>query len=476
MKKFIFTVFIIIFGQVFGQNLLNARKRSILDRESAEVVLCTVQKLREISQLKAFPTLLELVARECCRYDNVLEVIEETNKCVMDDGLNSYFVKHWIERNCRLLSKPFESKTLIGDVGRVNSVLALPNGNIVTLPINGHIRIWDFNTLECIQVLVEDLNLGAVAAILPNGNIVIGSRCGTTKIFNSNTGECLHTLTRGGIAVLSLAVLPNENVVIGFSDGTVKVWDSKTGKCLHILNGHIDGVIRIAILSNGNIVTGSMDKTVRVWDSNTGQCLHALVGHTDLINYVGVLPDGRVVTGSRDLKAKIWDANTGKCLQGWFNVISIAVLPNGNIVIGFLDGATKIWDANIGQYLYTLSGHSKYINNVAVLPNGNIVTAPSDWHGTVKIWDANTGECLHDLVHIELEPHTWETKLTVLLNGNIVTLHRGGTPKIWDINIEERINDLISDNGNVTLRSLRRVKRLIEESNFSAVAASSSAS
>lgn len=192
MKKFIFTVFILIFGQAFGQNLLNARKRSILDRESAEVVLCTVQKLREISQLKAFPTLLELVARECCRYDNVLEVIEETNKCVMDDGLNSYFVKHWIERNCRLLSKPFESKTLIGDVGRVNSVLALPNGNIVTLPIDGHLRIWDFNTLECIQVLVEDLNSGAVAAILPNGNIVIGSRCGTTKIFNSNTGQCLH--------------------------------------------------------------------------------------------------------------------------------------------------------------------------------------------------------------------------------------------------------------------------------------------
>lgn len=269
--------------------------------------------------------------------------------------------------------------------------------------------------------------------------------------------------------------MPNANVVIGFSDGTAKIWDSKTGKCLHILTGHSDGVIRIAILPNGNIVTGSMDKTVRVWDSNTGQCLHALVGHTDLINYVGVLPDGRVVTGSRDLTAKIWDANTGKCLHDWFNVRSIAVLPNGNIVTGYVDCTAKIWDANILQCLCTLTGHSQCIDSIAALPNGNILTAPCTWDGTAKVWDANTGECLHDLVHIEREPHTWETKLTVLPNSSIVTLRRGGTPKIW-INIEERINDLISDNGNITLESLRRAKRFIDESNSSAVAASSSAS
>jgi WD40 repeat protein len=67
---------------------------------------------------------------------------------------------------------------------------------------------------------------------------------------------------------------------------------------------------------------------------------------------------------------------------GWVN--TLMTLPNGNLVSGADDGIIKIWNPNTGSLVFTLTGHTSTVSSLAILPNGYLASA--SWDSTVKIW------------------------------------------------------------------------------------------
>ncbi|MEH2459650.1 WD40 repeat domain-containing protein, partial [Nostoc sp.] len=106
----------------------------------------------------------------------------------------------------------------------------------------------------------------------------------------------------------------------------------------------------------------------------------------------------QVISASVDKTLKVWNLATGEelfTLNGhshWVN--AVAVTPNGQQVISAsVDKTLKVWNLATGEELFTLNGHSHWVNAVAVTPNGQqVISASSD--KTLKVWNLATGKVI----------------------------------------------------------------------------------
>lgn len=107
-------------------------------------------------------------------------------------------------------------------------------------------------------------------------------------------------------------------------------------------------------------------------------------------------PDGQcAISGSYDDTLKVWDLESGSelfTLRGHTNWVNeVAVTPDRQrAVSASQDNTLKLWDLNSGAELLTLRGHTEQVNAVAVTSDGRrAVSASRDQ--TVKVWDLERG-------------------------------------------------------------------------------------
>jgi len=101
-------------------------------------------------------------------------------------------------------------------------------------------------------------------------NIVSCSYDGTIKLWDINTMTCLNTLipkeaTNDDIHFHDIS-LHDGLLAAGSSGGLIMVWDIVSGEFVRQLEGHKDMVLSVAFSPNGKLYSGSKDTTVRVWD------------------------------------------------------------------------------------------------------------------------------------------------------------------------------------------------------------------
>ncbi|KOP25883.1 hypothetical protein AMR41_13365, partial [Hapalosiphon sp. MRB220] len=197
---------------------------------------------------------------------------------------------------------------------------------------------------------------------------------------------------------------------------------------LFTLNGHSSWVKAVAVIPNGQqVISASSDNTLKVWNLDTGKKgffnfirnlinrrqLFTLNGHSSWVKAVAVTPNGqKVISASRDHTLKVWNLDTGK--KGFFNFIknlinrrqlftlnghsswvnAVAVTPNEQQVISASsDNTLKVWNLDTGEEQFTLNGHSNSVSAVAVTPNEQqVISASSD--NTLKVWNLDTGEVI----------------------------------------------------------------------------------
>jgi WD40 repeat protein len=221
-------------------------------------------------------------------------------------------------------------------------------------------------------------------------------------------GELL-TLKGHTSVVLGLSLSPDGRQLASASaDGTVKVWDAATGRLVRTFKGHDGFVYSVCFSPDGKrLASASMDKTVKVWDAATGKELLSLKGHKASVDSVCFSPDGRrLASGSGDKTVKLWDAVTGDEIRtievhtGMVNCVCFSsdgrrvAAGQGRIVDEQgrpVPGEVKIWDAATGNEVYTLKGHTGFVNSVCFSRDGRRL-ASADGDGTVKVWDAATGK------------------------------------------------------------------------------------
>jgi len=266
--------------------------------------------------------------------------------------------------------------------------------------------------------------------------IVSGLRDNTIKIWQRDTLDCLQILQGHTGSVLCLQY--DENVIIsGSSDATVRVWSIKTGELLNTLIHHCEAVLHLKF-SDGLMVTCSKDRSIAVWDMQSAGDINlrrVLVGHRAAVNVVD-FDNKYIVSASGDRTIKVW--STSSCefvrtLNGHKRGIACLQYRDRLVVSGSSDNTIRLWDIEGGACLRVLEGHEELVRCIR-FDNRRIVSGAYD--GKIKVWDlaaaldprAPAGTlCLRTLVE-----HTGRVFRLQFDEFQIVSSSHDDTILVWD--------------------------------------------
>lgn len=217
--------------------------------------------------------------------------------------------------------------------------------------------------------------------------IVSGLRDNTIKIWDRNTLKCVQVLTGHTGSVLCLQY-DDKVIISGSSDSTVRVWDVNNGEMITSLIHHCEAVLHLRF-NNGMMVTCSKDRSIAVWDMVSPTEINlrrVLVGHRAAVNVVD-FDEKYVVSASGDRTIKVW--NTSSCefvrtLNGHKRGIACLQYRDRLVVSGSSDNTIRLWDIECGACLRVLEGHEELVRCIR-FDNKRIVSGAYD--GKIKVWD-----------------------------------------------------------------------------------------
>lgn len=208
----------------------------------------------------------------------------------------------------------------------------------------------------------------------------------------------------------------------------------RKGTCVAtVLSGHTDSITCLQVAEDlphpafPVLMTGSWDRSVRIWNLETGKEVGVLRGHTRGVRALQ-FDATKLVTGSMDSTLKIWNWRTGECmrtLRGHRDAVICLTYDRQLLVSGSGDSTIRVWDFGTGE-VYTLRGHSEWVNSVALwdsksngcdpspsstgevgAPTSNPELAKQSNMGkylfsasddaTVRVWDLYTRSCVRVL-------------------------------------------------------------------------------
>ncbi|BGP08647.1 hypothetical protein JCM10049v2_004494 [Rhodotorula toruloides] len=216
---------------------------------------------------------------------------------------------------------------------------------------------------------------------------------------NWRRGTCAATVLSGhtdSITCLQVAEdLPHPNfpvLMTGSWDRSVRIWNLETGKEVGVLRGHTRGV-RALQFDALKLVTGSMDSTLKIWNWRTGECMRTLRGHRDAVLCL-TYDKQLLVSGSGDSTIRVWDFGTGEVytLRGhteWVNSVALwdsktdGCEPSPSTIGGPASAADlgapisnpeQAKQSSMGKYLFSASDDA-----------------------TIRVWDLYTRSCVRVL-------------------------------------------------------------------------------
>lgn len=217
--------------------------------------------------------------------------------------------------------------------------------------------------------------------------IISGLRDNTIKLWNRDTLECVQVLTGHTGSVLCLQY--DDNIIIsGSSDSTVRVWDVRTGEMVNTLIHHCEAVLHLRFC-DGIMVTCSKDRSIAVWDMQSPTEINlrrVLVGHRAAVNVVD-FDEKYIVSASGDRTIKVWSTSTCefvRTLNGHKRGIACLQYRDRLVVSGSSDNTIRLWDIECGACLRVLEGHEELVRCIR-FDNKRIVSGAYD--GKIKVWD-----------------------------------------------------------------------------------------
>ncbi|XP_038046037.1 F-box/WD repeat-containing protein 11-like [Patiria miniata] len=292
--------------------------------------------------------------------------------------------------------------------------------------------------------------------------IVSGLRDNTIKIWDRQTLQCIQVLTGHTGSVLCLQY-DDKVIITGSSDSTVRVWDVNNGQMLNTLIHHCEAVLHLRF-SNGLMVTCSKDRSIAVWDMRSATEINlrrVLVGHRAAVNVVD-FDDKYIVSASGDRTIKVWNTSTCefvRTLNGHRRGIACLQYRDRLVVSGSSDNTIRLWDIECGACLRVLEGHEELVRCIR-FDNKRIVSGAYD--GKIKVWDlqaaldprATSGTlCLRTLVE-----HTGRVFRLQFDEFQIVSSSHDDTILIWDfLNVPS--TESLSGSGKSPSRSYTYVTR-----------------
>ncbi len=282
--------------------------------------------------------------------------------------------------------------TLVGHKGSVLSVRVSPDGErLLSLGIDGTLRVWDVRTGSPIEVLSGMGNGSrAVLAIVPASTLVaVAARDGETIVLWDYSRLRIVGEMRGPRRVSSLAAdASGAQLAAGSTDG-LAVYDLRSGERIDVA-GVREPVEDVAFAAADEVVC-ALRSVLLVVDVVCQQVRRRLrirgevttFSHEQRRGLAAVVPWGSAV--------ELWDVRTGsrvKTLPNVNVVQQLAFSPDGcELAAAGLDGTIVIWDVTRGESVTTLRGHGGGVLGIAYAPDGERLFS-SSVDGTLRMWDA----------------------------------------------------------------------------------------
>lgn len=236
---------------------------------------------------------------------------------------------------------------IINESGKVICMLEFIPGKLLTGTDENEIHLWDINNPQKNPLRSFKGHLLWINCLVKcdNNYFASGSNDSDIKIWNWQTKQCINTLKDHINCVISMIILINGHLCSSSADLTIKIWDWAKGTCLHSLTGHQKWIKCVCQLSNGYIISGSDDNTIKIWSNykNIGE----LKGHTASIRSLCKISDNLFASSSFDKTIKIWDIKNMRMTQNLVghqdNVIGVIFHKLGFLISYSNDHTIRIW-------------------------------------------------------------------------------------------------------------------------------------
>lgn len=324
---------------------------------------------------------------------------------------------------------------------------------LLTLDNKQTARLWEVQGQRMLRVVGTEGEARA-AAFSPDGESVLttfGDH--TARVYATREGRELKVL-RGHTGAVHTAEFSRDGTLIVTTggDGTARVWSAQTGEELKTLSAK-EGWVRVAsegdpsfdgakFSRDGRLVITQNWKDVRVWDWRRGGYVKiggSKPGAFFSIDFVELSPDGRLVAtgGNTDVEpVRLWKTSDGsKVLETDIsNVLSLEFSPDGAYLL--LSGKSRafeteigwnvdrsgsrvqVWDVNAGRQVFSLDGHTDFVNSARFSPDGKLILTAGD-DQTARVWRFTLGKRVTEL------PKTWRLDATAFSPDGRYIIPRG---------------------------------------------------
>uniref|UniRef100_A0A3Q3A3L0 WD40 repeat domain 95 n=1 Tax=Kryptolebias marmoratus TaxID=37003 RepID=A0A3Q3A3L0_KRYMA len=209
------------------------------------------------------------------------------------------------------------------------------------------VKVWDLNTGRQVSEFVDTDDLTSITCMAfdPKGRLVTGGRNGCLKIWNFNSGQCLKTLKKGKCQEVCdctfLKVQRNCVVAVG-KDRKIDIYSS---------NGHQEDILCVVHCPPSLLATGSYDGEIIAWDLVSGHIKFqqkitklaqtdkdTLLYAADRIGYVYIYDMEKFDLKQRSPREHSWRAHT--------STITLQIVDSDQVVLtSSTDQTVRLWSA-----------------------------------------------------------------------------------------------------------------------------------
>ena len=280
----------------------------------------------------------------------------------------------------------YNSKTLNNHEDKVNSLIQLQSGYLVSGSNDGSIIIWDIYKSQLISKLYE---IGQVLSLLEfEPNILLTGTSETNiGVWDLNKLDNISSFkfSEHSLWVNCLVKIDNNTFASASNDSNIYIWDYYNRKLLFELIGHTDCISTLIKLNDGRLCSGSIDKTIKIWNLEKRECEQELKGHKNWIMSLYQLKNG-ILLSSDDKSLIIWkNFNFYKSINCRCDYRNFCHIDDNCLACAAKDNVIDLLDLNNYQIYESLTGHHSNVICVIKLKDNRLASCSLD--KTIKIWE-----------------------------------------------------------------------------------------
>jgi hypothetical protein len=287
-----------------------------------------------------------------------------------------------LSKDCGKLVRIFDQHTKLVREFEVDEY----SNKLITASVDNTIKIWDFESGNCLKTLVDHDNWVTSILLIPNNKLVSGSVDKTIKIWDLDSYECLNTLTNES-HIYSLCLISDNQIASGGGNGSISIWNLDNLTRVKTFKAHENCLSYMLLFDKTKLITCSSDKKIKIFNLETFKCIRVLEGHTNSISYLELTKDSKLLSSSIDKTVKLWQIETGeelKSIEFDFYVYCVKTLNEDLIAVALGKGKIQIFNLSKMKQIKTIKAHSSTVFRLIYLSsNGNLLSSSNK--GDVKL-------------------------------------------------------------------------------------------